>query len=225
MFDNALVIFARHPAPSGVKRRLAASVGDHAAGEIYRAFLADWASRTKEWGEWDVSWAFTPADAPFARDFAAGRPAFPQRGADLGERMRFAMEDVLARGHRAVAIVGADVPHLPTTTIERAFAALRSGVDLALAPAADGGYALIAAARVPAVFSGIEWGTTGVLDATLALARRAALSVELLPETFDVDLPSDLERLARELDTGRVGPLPETRRALQATLSSRSSRV
>ena len=224
MFDNALVIFARHPAP-GVKRRLAASLGDAAAQEIYRAFLEDWASRTKEWTDWDVSWAFTPPDAPFALDFAAGRRAFPQRGADLGERMRFAMEDVLARGHRAVAIVGADVPHLPRQTIERAFAAVTSETDLALAPAADGGYALIAAKRVPAVFSGVEWGTSGVLDATLALARREALSVELLPETFDVDLPSDLERLARELDAGRVGPLPATRRALQTTLSRRSSRV
>ena len=225
MFDNALVIFARHPTPGGVKRRLAASLGDDAAQEIYRAFLEDWASRTKEWADWGVSWAFTPADAPFAPDFAAGRPAFPQRGDDLGERMRFAMEDVLARGHRAVAIVGADVPHLPTATIERAFAAVKSGADLALAPAADGGYALIAAAQVPAVFSGVAWGTGGVLAATLAIARRAGLSVELLPETFDVDLPSDLERLADELDAGRAGPLPATRRALQATLSRRSSRV
>lgn len=225
MLDNALVIFARHPTAGPVKRRLAASLGEDAAIEIYRAFLEDWAARADAWSAWATYWAFTPPDSAFERDFARGRPAFVQCGDDLGARMKTAMEETLALGHRCVAIVGADVPHLSPSTIERAFATVAAGTDLALAPAADGGYALIAAERVPEVFSDVDWGTSRVLSATLDLARQAGLSVELLPETFDVDHVEDLERLARELVAGRLGPLPATSRALQATLSRRSSRV
>ncbi|MGH7804896.1 MAG: TIGR04282 family arsenosugar biosynthesis glycosyltransferase [Candidatus Binatia bacterium] len=225
MIDNALVVFARHPVAGRVKRRLAEQLGDAATDEIYRAFLADWADRAGAASEWTTLWAYTPNDSRFEQDFARGQPAFPQRGADLGERMRAAMEDTLARGHRAVAIVGADVPHLPASSISRAFAALAAGKDLALAPAADGGYALIAACRVPDVFSGVDWGTSGVLATTLDLARRVGLAVELLPETFDVDRLADLECLAAELAAGRLGPLPATSRALAATLSRRTSRV
>jgi rSAM/selenodomain-associated transferase 1 len=225
MLDNALVIMARYPLPGGVKRRLAASLGDEGATALYRAFLEDWAAGKATDPRWHTYWAFTPSDAPFERDYARGRTAFAQRGSDLGERMRSALAEGIARGHRVVALVGADVPHLPAASIERAFAAVGGGADLALCPAADGGYVLIAARSVPDVFAGIVWGERDVLARTLSRARAAGLSVELLPALYDVDRLADAERLARDLESGRAADLPATRRALRIALSQRPPRL
>jgi glycosyltransferase A (GT-A) superfamily protein (DUF2064 family) len=61
-----------------------------------------------------------------------------------------------------------------------------------LGPAGDGGYYLVAAASVPPLFDGIEWGGASVLAQTQALARRAGLRVHLLDPLADVDTVADL---------------------------------
>ena len=62
----------------------------------------------------------------------------------------------------------------------------------------DGGYWLIAL-RTPcdALFENISWSTETVLDATLAKAEAAGLSVHLLRELRDVDSQADWEALQR----------------------------
>ena len=73
---------------------------------------------------------------------------------------------------------------------------MHAGADVVLAPAEDGGYALIGARRVtPAVFAGVTWGSEGVLAETRANLAGAGLRVRLLPAVWDVDRPEDLERL------------------------------
>jgi glycosyltransferase A (GT-A) superfamily protein (DUF2064 family) len=73
---------------------------------------------------------------------------------------------------------------------------LQGGADIVLAPAQDGGYALIGARRISAeVFAAVEWGGDRVLAQTCANVTRAHLSVRCLPTVWDVDRPEDLERL------------------------------
>lgn len=65
-----------------------------------------------------------------------------------------------------------------------------------LAPAEDGGYALIGARRIsPRAFSDVQWGSAGVLAQTLRNLERAGLSYRLLRTVWDIDRPEDLERL------------------------------
>jgi rSAM/selenodomain-associated transferase 1 len=142
---------------------------------------------------------FTPLDGeaeirrvtPFAAMFLA------QRGATLGERMRNGASDLLARGFGRVVLVGADLPTLPTAYIVDGLERLtRPRESLVLGPAEDGGYYLIGLTRVhDEIFDGIPWGTADVCRRTQEAAAALRLAVELLPVWYDVDLPSDLQRL------------------------------
>jgi rSAM/selenodomain-associated transferase 2 len=84
---------------------------------------------------------------------------------------------------------------------------------VAIGPASDGGYYLIAinaaAAHraIPALFDdGIPWGTSDVLSDTLDRATAAGLSVAELDPLDDVDRPEDLHVWRRVLaDEDRVG--------------------
>src|SRR2546422_4780404 len=80
--------------------------------------------------------------------------------------------------------------------LRRATRLLRGGCDVVLAPAEDGGYALIGARRVSRrLFDGIAWSESGVYAQTaerlLALGYRWCA----LRSVWDVDRPADLERL------------------------------
>ena len=60
-------------------------------------------------------------------------------------------------------------------------------------PALDGGYCLIGMRRYhPAPFRGIAWSSSSVLEQTIAAARTAGLTIELLEPHADVDTISDL---------------------------------
>jgi glycosyltransferase A (GT-A) superfamily protein (DUF2064 family) len=114
-----------------------------------------------------------------------------QRGRDLGERMYHALH-----GQRFTVLVGTDAPALRAADLRRALRWLRGGIDVVLAPAEDGGYALIGARRIDArVFEGIRWGADDVLARTLDNLRRCGLRYRLLRTVWDVDRPQDIDRL------------------------------
>jgi glycosyltransferase A (GT-A) superfamily protein (DUF2064 family) len=71
---------------------------------------------------------------------------------------------------------------------------LRGACDAVLAPAEDGGYALIGMKRnLPRVFERIPWGEPGVYAITVE--RLAGRRWRALRTVWDVDRPEDLERL------------------------------
>jgi uncharacterized protein len=128
-----------------------------------------------------------------------------QRGGDLGERMHHALRGALRR-YRAAIIVGADVPALRPADLRRAHRLL-GGTHVVLAPAEDGGYALIGARRVSAsIFADVEWGSARVLEQTVRNLSRAGLGYRLLRTVWDVDRPEDLERLRSRPLSSAVRP-------------------
>ena len=191
---DVLVVFARCPEPGRVKTRLARDVGDEVAAALYAAFVTDLRTRFAA-APFAVRWAVAPPDAGFAARFAVlDGETFPQRGDDLGARMRAAFGRVRDEGFARCVLIGSDTPQLALATVEGAFASL-DAADLVLGPARDGGYYLIAARGPLDVFDGIAWGTATVLAATRARAAAQHLTVALLDEDFDVDDATDLQRL------------------------------
>ena len=125
---------------------------------------------------------FAPADA---RDeitrWLPSETLVAQRGEDLGRRMEAAFGDAFARGAERVALIGTDVPRLSRALVIEALSALGSR-PVALGPATDGGYYLVALReRRPELFRGIEWGSGSVLAATLERCAALGLPVHLLP--------------------------------------------
>jgi hypothetical protein len=116
---------------------------------------------------------------------------------DLGARISRAFANAFGRGARAVLVVGSDCPRLSGPLMRDALRRL-SAVDLVLGPAEDGGYYLIGLSRacarraMPALVTGVPWGTGDVLARTVDLAEQAGLTYALLARLPDVDRPEDL---------------------------------
>jgi len=198
--DAAVIVFARAPLPGRAKTRLAAKLGAWGAARLHarlteRALQTAIASRCGP-----VELHGTPdARHPFflKEERRFGITLRGQSSGDLGERMHHALRAALRR-HRYALLIGVDAPELRASDLRRALRLLRSGCDVVIAPAEDGGYALIACRRAPRpIFERIEWGGNEVCAQTVARLARLRLRWSALRTVWDVDRPEDVERLGR----------------------------
>jgi hypothetical protein len=186
-----VIVFARAPLAGQAKTRLAPRLGAAGAARLQArlAFAALHTAREARCGP--VELHLTARHSLFA----GKAPLRVQRGADLGARMHHALVHGLRR-HGAAILIGADCPALRPEDLRRAARLLAGGCDVVLAPAEDGGYALIAARRVsPLLFQGVPWGGAEVCAETLRRLARLGYRSRLLRTVWDVDRPEDLERL------------------------------
>lgn len=210
---TGILIMAKAPAPGLVKTRLAPLLGDSGCVELQSQLIRHtvaWASDAAD----RVSLAYAPDDAGAA--FAALVPPalalFPQRGADLGARLRAACADAAGRHTGPLAVIGTDAPLLGPGHVRAAFAELEGGADACLIPAQDGGYVLIALATPnPAAFDipAQAWGGPRVCALTLDALARLEMRTAVLPGLPDLDTPADALALREH---------PGCPRALQAVL-------
>ena len=140
--------------------------------------------------------AYTPKEAigTFSVLPLDGFDLFPQRGADLGERLSNIFLDKLAIGYDAVSIVDSDSPDLPNSLIRESLQLLLSKqAEVVFGPCHDGGYYLVGMRRPhPELFRDIPWSTASVLSLSLEKARKLGLNVKLLPFWNDLDTFEDL---------------------------------
>jgi len=196
--DAVVIVFARAPLPGRAKTRLVPKLGAWGAARL-QARLTERAVQTAIAARCGpVELHGTPRAAhPFFRRLQ-GRYGIARRGqsgGDLGERMHHALRGALRR-HRYALLIGVDAPALRATDVRRALRLLRSGRDVVIAPAEDGGYALIACRRAPRpVFERIDWGGNKVYAQTVQRLER--LRWRALRTVWDVDRPEDVERLGR----------------------------
>ena len=196
-----LAILTRAPSARG-KTRLFTSLGVPPDPSLLVALLLDTLDGAAAPGVRRVV-AVTPASACDAvRDIVdgvvGGVEVIAQPEGDLGDRMRATMIALFARGASAVALIGSDLPHIPAAAVADACALVAKDPDaLVLGPATDGGYYLVAAQRVPDIFSGITWGSRRVLAQTERAAAAGRLHVHHLATLADVDTAQDLHGAAR----------------------------
>jgi len=180
-----IIVFARAPVPGAAKTRLIPALGEWGAARLH-ARLARHAVRTALASGCGPVEVHGTARHSFFRSLKARFRL--QRGRDLGERMHHA----LSRNPGAI-LIGTDCPELTAADLRRAARLLRGGAEVVIAPAEDGGYALIGARRVPAeLFRGIAWGTSSVYEETVK--RLKPHRWRALRMVWDVDRPQDLER-------------------------------
>lgn len=194
MTERTLIVMARCPRFGHGKTRLAREVGRAEALRINRAMQ----SRTLRIAcdpRWRTVLAVTP-DRAISRALPGVWPRTIERvaqgGGDLGDRMAWAMDRV--RG--IVAIVGTDCPAMTRADIAAAFAALRHA-PVAIGPAKDGGFWILAARRariVTGAFAGVRWsGPHAMADLLANISVRAAK----LRTLADVDTLADWRAVQR----------------------------
>jgi rSAM/selenodomain-associated transferase 1 len=185
---SAVIVFARAPVAGAVKTRLIPRLGAPGAARLQQR-LTRCALRMARGAHCG------PVELHLTRPHALYRGAKRQKGDDLGERMQNALALALRR-YRSAILIGTDAPALTAADLRRAARWLQGGADVVLAPAEDGGYALIAATRVSSsLFRGMPWGSDRVYAETVKRANQAGLRWRALRTVWDVDRPADLERL------------------------------
>ncbi len=144
------MIFAKAPIPGEVNTRLCPPLTPDEAATLHGSFVLDMLERTTR--------AVATLQLPFHRYLACapsselvffqimeerqGVRLLDQVGEDLGQRLHRIFVDLFAKGYKQVIIVGTDVPTLPLSVYQEAFAMLGRS-DVVLGPALDGGYYLI----------------------------------------------------------------------------------
>ena len=214
--DAALIVVAKKPEPGFTKTRLCPPFTPQDAAKFYRCLMLDTLALASRLENVDHTLAYTPPDAHsyFHSLIPDDFRLMPQLGADLGERLANALAHHFELGYRRVVIMNSDGPTQPLTYLSEAFSGL-DHADITLGMGHDGGYYLIGMKRLqPALFEGIAWSTERVIPQTIAACRSLGLQVHKVPEWYDVDVATDLDRLRHDL-TQNPAVAPHTLAFLQ----------
>jgi uncharacterized protein len=185
MQNRCLIIFVKYPQPE----------------KVYKAFALDILECAMK-GDWQLQVYFDPPEKETAikKLFGNDHEYRPQKGSDLGERMKNAFADCFSEGFKSVVLIGSDFPDLPLRIIEDAFALLDSPSDAVIGPAADGGYYLIGLKTetfLLDIFFGLPWSTASVFSETVKILQACGYRTEFLQEWHDVDTRDDLINLVK----------------------------
>jgi rSAM/selenodomain-associated transferase 1 len=203
---KTVLVFIKSPDEEKVKSRLASVIGEEKAIILYKSFILD-IIETIQRGNYPLKIYFHPPDSGDALKSWMGNNCdyLPQRGDDLGERMKNAFIQSFSEGLEKVLLIGSDIPDLKLTVVNEAFESLNDH-DAVIGPASDGGYYLIGFKKstfLPDIFNGIPWGGDSVFLKTMEVFNRTGWVVHILPEWRDVDTMDDLRSLfAMNIDTG-----------------------
>jgi rSAM/selenodomain-associated transferase 1 len=194
----AVAILAKAPVPGAVKTRLVMMLGVDGAASLHERFLR----RTVEIAAQAATGPITLWTDPNERHpvFRALSERYSlslvrQPSGDLGARMLAA----ITQANGPALVIGTDCPTLTAAHLRDSADALRSGAEMVMIPADDGGYVLIGMRKpVPELFADMAWGTDGVMTETRRRLTHLGLSWREPAQLWDVDRPTDVRRMRRE---------------------------
>ena len=192
------------PRPGLVKTRLTPPLSRNEAAELARCFAQDVVTSALHLAG-SVIVAYYPADSRAELEviLPSNVTWVEQRGEDLGARLNAVSLQAFSLGFSPIVFVGTDSPTLPPAFISDAIHSLTTEEsDVVLGPTEDGGYYLIGLCRpMSELFGGVAWSTSNTYAETADNAARLDMRLLALPLWYDVDAPSDLQRLQREVLT------------------------
>lgn len=189
---NLIIIFTRNPELGKVKTRLAKSIGDKSALNIYR-FLLNHTEQTIRNLDCDKAVYYSVKVRDNDIWSTSIYQKHQQKGDDLGVRMHHAFKDSFSKGYKKVMIVGSDLYDLKADVISTAFEQLDKN-DIVIGPAEDGGYYLLGMKMLNSkIFQNKDWGTSTVFQNTIKDLQNE--SVFLLEELNDIDVYDDMRHI------------------------------
>jgi rSAM/selenodomain-associated transferase 1 len=190
MSKNLVMVFTRNPELGKVKTRLAKTIGNESALNIYK-FLLNHTEITIRGINCDKAVYYS---IKVRNNDIWDKPVYQkhqQKGNDLGERMHNAFSEAFSKGYKKIVIVGSDLYDLEAKDINYAFEQL-SKCDVVIGPAVDGGYYLLGMKIMHSqIFQNKDWGTSTVLNNTLTDLNNK--TVKLLDKKNDIDIWEDIK--------------------------------
>ena len=191
MSKNLLIVFTRNPELGKVKTRLAKTIGDQKALDIYRLLLEH---TKKTIQNIDCDKAVYYSEAIQGNDIweKSKFQKYLQNGKDLGHRMHNAFDNAFNKGYKKVVIIGTDIIDLQPNQINEALRVLENH-DVVIGPAKDGGYYLLGLKKLhPDIFKNKKWGTETIFQETMQDLDN--VDVHLLVDLNDIDTYDDLKQ-------------------------------
>ena len=189
---NALIIFTRNPELGKVKTRLAATIGNQSALEIYKLLIHHTVRITSTINA--NKYVFYSEN--IQKNDAWNPSIFKkelQNGKDLGERMQNAFDLLFKKGYQKIVIVGSDIYELNSQDIEDSFITLKTN-SYVIGPAKDGGYYLLGMRQLNKnIFENKNWGTDTVFNDTILDLKENV--VVLLSKKNDIDIYDDIKNM------------------------------
>ena len=195
-----LILFTRVPKAGQAKTRLIPALGEHGAAEFQWRLLARLLGELRhgaEQGLWRLRVYYCGTEGfERLRSMAGEGVVFVEQAdnADLGARMRAALERELGAGAPAVGLMGSDLPEATASVVAEALGLLEDpAVDVSLCPVEDGGYWFVGLKLpFPQLFEGTVYGGASVFEDALAACAAHGRTVATGPRLHDVDTPEDL---------------------------------
>lgn len=191
MSKKRIIVFVKNAVAGKVKTRLAKTIGDEEALNVYLQLLNITKKEVKKvsFTEKEVWYAWSVAENDLWDDLAFKKRV--QIDGDLGEKMKDAFQKSFQEEKEKIVLIGSDCPTLTSEILEKAFEEL-STHDAVFGPSKDGGYYLIGMKGFhPELLEGIAWSTEEVLNQTKQQAEKNEISIALLPVLNDIDNEDD----------------------------------
>jgi len=191
MSKKRLIIFVKNPIEGEVKTRLASSLGDEKALEVYQQLLKITAGVAEDVNaEKLVSYSKYVEESDDFDETIFDKSV--QKKGDLGEKMKHAFRDGFDEGFNRIVLIGSDCPEITQSLIDKAFKKLYE-FDSVIGPSDDGGYYLIGLSRfIPEIFDDVEWSTSSVFSSTIKALDDLEATYHVLKKLNDIDTENDL---------------------------------
>jgi len=184
MQKQLLIIFVKNIVLGKVKTRLAKTIGNTGAFNVYKTLYNITQTETIKL---DVTRHIYFSDVIINSSWP-NDDKFIQNGSGIGERMLNAFKDGFSKGFDQVVLIGSDLPDISEHIINSGFNALKHS-KVVLGPAQDGGYYLVGMKTLsPTIFLNKPWSQPSLLKETLAELN----NYSLLKELNDIDTIDDL---------------------------------
>lgn len=189
MNKNLLIVFVKNLKLGKVKTRLAQTIGNEEAFEVYKILVEKTEETTKHLPiDTHIYFSDEVISTKWPNNFKT-----VQKGVDLGERMKNAFRDGFDEGYNNIVLIGSDLPDISESILTNAFEILKTK-DSVFGPAEDGGYYLVGMKQLyNCVFDNKAWSTSNLLNHTIQELKSQSISIQLLETLNDIDTFEDLK--------------------------------
>lgn len=189
MSKELVIIFVKNIKLGKVKTRLAKTIGNQGAFEVYSELVkVTEKATTNLLADKHIYFSDAIVDSKWKGTYKT-----VQDGIDLGARMKNAFKKGFVDGYERIVLIGSDLPDISANHIHRGLKALEKN-EAVFGPAEDGGYYLIGLSKMhEAVFNNKPWSKTNLLEETLNELEENNVAFTTLETLNDIDTFEDLE--------------------------------